>query len=154
MTLVSDGDIVRGLGFVTLYAAYLEEQVDALLELLSSIEPFPDKEKHWPISQRLEKAIRLVRGINSAELNELQEDLESCKALFKRRNEVVHGRIYSGYGRSENAQLMSGRSDVPSREVTPEELYGLANEFDEYQSAVRRPQLFYLPGILAKNNDS
>ncbi len=31
MPLQNDGDVVRGLGFVALYAAYLEEQVDNLL---------------------------------------------------------------------------------------------------------------------------
>ena len=151
MTLESDGDIIRGLGFVTLYAAYLEEQVDALLELLRLIEPFLDKEKRWPISQRLKKAIRLVRSLDSDELDELQEDLETCKTLFQRRNEVVHGRIYSAYGRGENDQLRSGRSGVPNRNVTPEELYDLANELFGYQSAVQRPQLFTLPRILANN---
>jgi hypothetical protein len=29
-----DGDIIRGLGFVTLYSAYLEEQIEDLLKML------------------------------------------------------------------------------------------------------------------------
>ena len=35
-----DGDIIRGLGFVTLYSAYLEEHIDALLSLLGPVEKF------------------------------------------------------------------------------------------------------------------
>ena len=151
MTLESDGDIVRGLGFVTLYAAYLEEEVDALLELLRPIAPFPDT-KRWMINQRLRKAIRLVQRLDSDDLDDLQEDLDICKTLFKRRNDVVHGRIYSGYGRGENAQLRSGRYGVPDRDVTPKELYDLANEFDGYRSAVQRARLFTLPGILAETD--
>ena len=35
-------DIIKGLGFVALYAAYLEEQVDALLFMLQPVEPFAE----------------------------------------------------------------------------------------------------------------
>jgi hypothetical protein len=38
----NDGDIVRGLGFVTLYSAYLEEQIDNLLIQLSPIEEYKE----------------------------------------------------------------------------------------------------------------
>ena len=37
MPLQRDNDVVRGLGFVALYAAYLEEQVDNLLFILQSV---------------------------------------------------------------------------------------------------------------------
>ena len=54
-------DVVRGLGFVALYAAYLEEQLDNLLLMLQPIEPFPESEQRWPTSRKIEKAKRLVR---------------------------------------------------------------------------------------------
>jgi hypothetical protein len=42
----NDGDIVRGLGFVTLYAAYLEEQIDNLLIMLDPVEKYhADKQR-------------------------------------------------------------------------------------------------------------
>lgn len=77
MALESDGDVVRGLGFVTLYAAYLEEEVDALLDLLSSVDSSPEKHKRWPISQRLKKAIRVLKTLESDELEDLRRDLEA-----------------------------------------------------------------------------
>ncbi len=40
MHIENDGDIVRGLGFVTLYAAYLEEQIDNLLFMLDPVEKY------------------------------------------------------------------------------------------------------------------
>lgn len=43
--IINDGDIIRGLGHVTLQAAYVEEQVDDILTALNSIEPFDDKKK-------------------------------------------------------------------------------------------------------------
>jgi len=36
--LQNDNDIVRGLGFVALYSAYLEEQIDNLLFMLSEVD--------------------------------------------------------------------------------------------------------------------
>ena len=54
--LNDDGDIVRGLGFVALYSAYLEEQIDNLLFMLSAAEEFTEKEQRWPVSRKIKKA--------------------------------------------------------------------------------------------------
>ena len=54
--LQNDGDIVRGLGFVALYSAYLEEQIDNLLFKLSEVEEFTDEEQRWPVSRKIKKA--------------------------------------------------------------------------------------------------
>lgn len=45
MPLQRDGNVVRRLGFVTLYAAYLEEQIDNLLFMLQPIEQFSESEQ-------------------------------------------------------------------------------------------------------------
>ena len=55
--LNDDGDIVRGLGFVALYAAYLEEQVDNLLEALDRVESYDSVKQRWPISRKIKHAI-------------------------------------------------------------------------------------------------
>lgn len=39
MALVDDGDVVRGVGYVTIYAAYLEEEIEEYLRFLAPIEP-------------------------------------------------------------------------------------------------------------------
>lgn len=36
MALVDDGDLIRGLGFVALYAAYLEEAIDECLNVVAA----------------------------------------------------------------------------------------------------------------------
>ncbi len=38
--LVDDGDIVRGLGFVSMYSAWVEEDVDDILRFLDPVEHF------------------------------------------------------------------------------------------------------------------
>ncbi len=61
MALQNDGDVVRGLGFVALYAASLEEQVDNLLLMLEPMEPFPESEQRWPTLAIL--AVELVQVV-------------------------------------------------------------------------------------------
>ncbi len=39
----SDGDVVRGLGMLTLHSAYAEEELDSLLKSLDAIEPFTER---------------------------------------------------------------------------------------------------------------
>lgn len=48
-----------------------------------------------------------------------------------KRNEVIHGRFYAGNDRSDN--LKSGGPGVPDRQVTPDELYDLAELLFELQ---------------------
>jgi hypothetical protein len=133
--LKSDGDIIRGLGFVTLYSAYAEEQADNLLERLSQIEAFDDQKRGWPISKKLRHALKLIERLSSSELTNLKKVLQDGPELFDRRNQVVHGRIYSGRHKRPDT-LRSGRPKVPQREIKAEELYELANNFMRYQGAL------------------
>lgn len=43
--IVDDGDNVRGLGFVTMYSAWVEEDVDDMLRLLSPIQQIEKGDK-------------------------------------------------------------------------------------------------------------
>ncbi len=145
----NDGDIVRGLGFVTLYSAYLEEQIDDLLFLLSSIEEIDEKKQRLQISRKIEHAKQLIRSLETSEFDELIDDLEYCTELFERRNEVVHGRVYANFNRPD--ALRSGRPNVPERKIESSELYDLANECDSMRRQIYRPMIFELPRYLAEN---
>ena len=55
MALIDDGDLIRGLGFVALYAAYLEEAVDECLSVVAARDPESDhKLFRRPTSQKIE----------------------------------------------------------------------------------------------------
>ena len=99
MPIPDDGDIVRGLGFVALYTAYLEEQVDNLLFLLQPIEGFPEAEQRWQTSRKIEKAKRLAAAVQFRDQAALITDLDACKRLLDWRNELIHGRIYASSDR-------------------------------------------------------
>jgi hypothetical protein len=143
VAIQNDGDIVRGLGFVALYAGYLEEQIDNLLVMLQPIESFPEGEQRWPVSRKIDKAKRLVGQLAFEYRDALLVDLVATKQLFCRRNEVVHGRIYADFDRPDT--LKSGRPNVPDRTIEAEELYDLANNLEVARSALYRPMIFQLP---------
>jgi hypothetical protein len=84
--IADDGDIVRGLGFVTMYSAIVEEDVDDVLTMLDAIEPFDENKQRWPISRKLKHAAALIRRLGSRELSTMPEALEYALRLFERRN--------------------------------------------------------------------
>jgi hypothetical protein len=141
--VADDGDLVRGLGFVAMYSAWLEEEVDELLRALDPIEPFDDAAQRWPISRKLTHTAALVRRLDSAELGGLPEALEGAGELFERRNAVVHGRIYAGHDKIDYVQ--PGRRNVPLRPIDSAELYTLANEFWDYRGHFIGPMVFRVP---------
>lgn len=146
--LKNDGDIVRGLGFVSMYSAWVEEDIDDILKLLGPIEPFEVKQQRWPISRKLKHAANIVRRLESDELPKLPDALKNAVKLFDRRNEVIHGRIYAGFDKADYVQ--SGRTDVPTHQITSAELYQLANDFWNYRGNFIGPQLFRLPRAVQK----
>ena len=145
--LPRDNDIVRGLGFVALYAAYLEEQIDNLLFMLQPVETFPVKEQRWPTSQKIKKAKRLLAGLSFEYRDALLGDLDKCMELLEWRNEVVHGRIYANFDRPDT--LKSGRPNVPERVVEATELYDLAENLSDARTAVLRPMILQIPKSLS-----
>lgn len=144
-----DGDIVRGLGFVALYAAYLEEQVENLLVMLAIVDPYDETKQRWPVSKKIKHVIKVIDRLDTEEFPALATDLRTCLELFEGRNMLIHGRIYGNFDRPDT--LKSGRSNVPDREVESAELYKLANEFEAFREAVYRPMIFKLPRAIAKH---
>lgn len=150
MPIENDGDIVRGLGFVALYAAYLEEQIDCLLLLLSSAKNLSEKEHKLPTRSKIKIAIQLVSELEFANRSELLSDLRLSAELLEMRNEVIHGRIYSTHDRPEN--LKSGRPNIPDRPIESAELYDLANKLFAVKFSVSRPMIFQIPRSLSSRS--
>lgn len=147
--LNDDGDIVRGLGFVALYSAYLEEQIDNLLFMLNPVEAFTEEEQRWPVSRKIKKAKVVVGKFNFEGRDDLVEILDEAKDAFEERNKIVHGRIYANFERPDT--LKSGRPNTPDQEVLSAELYELANYFSDLQGEVYRPMIFKIPRALARS---
>lgn len=145
--LKSDGDIVRGLGFVALYSAYLEEQIDCLLLMLSEVEEFTEEEQRWPVSRKLQKAKTVASTFEFESRDDLIAILDLAKDAFEQRNKLVHGRIYANFDRP--VTLKSGRQYTPDQAINADELYDLANHISALQGEICRPMFFKIPRALA-----
>jgi len=133
-----------------LYSAYLEEQIDNLLFMLSSVEEFTEKEQHWPVSRKIKKAKTVASKFEFEGRDDLLKILDLAKDAFEERNKIVHGRIYASFDRSDT--LKSGRPNTSDRTIAANELYELANHFSDLQGEAYRPMIFKIPKALATND--
>ena len=139
MQMVPDGDVVRGLGFVSVFSGHLEAQINRVLELFSIREDFTNAERTYSISQRIAKAERLANELKGPRKSELIRQLGIAKDLFSRRNDVLHSSIYyASYERDEIYQY-SVFPDVPRLRISAKDMYKLAEEIRDCQLAMDRP---------------
>jgi len=148
--LQDDNDNIRGLGLVTLYSAYLEEQIDDLLFMLDTVVKFNDEEQRWQVSRKIKKAKSIASKFDFESRDDLILNLDASKELFEERNKVVHGRIYANFGRPDT--LKSGRPNTPDRDINSSELYELANAFLGMRAEIYRPMIFKIPRALIDNS--
>jgi hypothetical protein len=144
-----DGDIVRGLGFVTLYAAYMEEAVDACRQVLMQRDPeSPKRIEHWPMSERVKYVQeRLAKHAPLPdELERLSGLLDYVGELLEQRNEVIHGRIYGGM-QGDQDELRPGRPGGSAKPIVSGELYHLANAMFQTLEPLNHASVFALPRL-------
>lgn len=145
MVVGDDGDIIRGLGFVTLYSAYLEEEIDRCVEVLKGIRgaaPSQEPGSKWSASRKLEYCLKRSRNVGIDYLETVTQAFERGKDLFNRRHDVVHGRIYA---QGDGDIRRSGRHRVPDRPITSAELYALATDFHQETIIFDQIADFYIP---------
>lgn len=147
--LKDDGDIVRGVGYVAIYSAYLEEQIDNVLEYINLIEMCDLKQTVSRKIKHVKKVLETILENNIIEddydvksINNLYENLDLCTQLFEKRNEIMHGYIENNM-RGEY-ELLSGRHKGKRRIVESEEMYALANELSDLKGMVYGATIFTL----------
>lgn len=140
--MIDDGDIVRGVGFVSIYSAHAEKDVDDLLFMLNGGKPVSSRLHCRPTRAKLKHALKMVRSLASSELDNLELVLKKADFLFDSRNEIIHGRIYAGYERKD--VLKSGRMNIPDRPVSSKELCALARDFRHFSGHIRKVMPFKL----------
>lgn len=148
----NDGDEVRAVGFIAIYAAHLEARIHDLLELLSPIVPYPEEEQRWQISRKMDACKKRVAKLADENLAELISDLDKCRDHFEWRNEILHSQLFSPEYNENN--LVSTRPRVEPRATNAEELYMLANNLSSLNSNIYRPQIFDIPKSVVKYQDA
>jgi hypothetical protein len=128
--LTDNGDIVKALGYLALYAAYTEEAIDECISTLIKHDPKPPKNlQKYPCSQKIEYINQRIKlKPLTQELQHFPQLLEYLIDLFEERNQIIHGRIY-GSLQGKADILRPGRPSGSEREITSSELIDLANQF-------------------------
>lgn len=150
MPLNDDGDLIRGLGFVALYAAYLEEAVDECLACL-----FPaggrqyDRILRHPTGRKVGYLSDRMRGFAPLpeELGGFFRTLEAVSELLEHRNLVVHGQVYATPDGGDVRR--SGRRGAAEEAATSAELYELANSMFAACKPLNYASRFALPRLLS-----
>jgi hypothetical protein len=79
----NDGDIVKGIVFMTLYSAHLEYEIDCLLLLLKKEKAFTKNEQYWRVSKKIEEVEKVARKLDFEDRGNLIKALDKAKKLSK-----------------------------------------------------------------------
>lgn len=146
MALTDDGDLIRGLGYVALYAAYLEEAIEEVFSAVNSANGVHDpKMDRWQISRKLDHVSQLMGGWAGMadELTRFLACIDPLKALLERRNLVIHARIYADPKTGDMLKL--ARAGYPEVPAVSADLYDLANELFQARNPCLNASMFAIP---------
>jgi hypothetical protein len=146
MPLADDGDLIRGLGFVALYAAYLEEGIDEVLEVLAAADSgFDQRVRRRSTGQKIEYIRERFRTLEPLpqELAHFPDVLAWISELLEQRHLIIHGRVYNVPGVGDVRR--PARHGLPEQVATSRELYALANELFEARTPLNHASTFALP---------
>lgn len=132
--LAYDKDVIRAVGYITIYSSYVEGHLDDFLKQLKLVASDASDTDKLKASEKAKSCKRLVQILKS-EPEGLCDLLDECVSTLKRRNEITHGRIYAGRGGRPD-RLMSNR-DGTERVINTAEAYDLANELNDLQCSLR-----------------
>ena len=148
MPLHDDGDAIKGIGYIAIYAANLESDIDECLRLLPTGVAL-GVALRWQTSRK----IRFIRDWSltlnpmPGELAYLPNHLDHVGDLMEERNQVIHGRLLANL---ETGELVreSGRQGVPNIQVTSGDMYRLANDLFAAMDGIKHAWVFRIPRAL------
>ena len=146
MPLNDDGDLIRALGYVALYAAYLEEAIDDVLLAVCIVNKDADRKKlRWPVSRKIDFINQSMEDWDnlSAELSRFTKIIVMLSELLERRNLYIHGRIYAD--RKSGDILKPAREGYPEIPAMSSDLYSLANDLFGARNLCQHTSEFAIP---------
>ncbi|MCL5271959.1 MAG: hypothetical protein M1486_01315 [Gammaproteobacteria bacterium] len=146
MTIFDDGDVIRGVGFVAVYSAYLEDEIAELIELTTNITPLrkgihqlslTDQAKH--LSKALKKLFKETHHWIGKEEEQTQTAhiLKVVGKITPERNQTIHSQLISNQAGiiTQKNRRLNTECQIQSSDV-----YDLANYILDLTSEVRRLQ--------------
>lgn len=143
-----EGDLVRPLGFVTLYAAYAEQELGELIQLLCDKSELPEEWHRQPVGWKLGRISDELARVRPEVIRDLLIAVYDARVLFAQRNELIHGSIFSP------ERLVSQKPDAPDRRVSPDSISALADALfncKERLNVYRQKQL--VPALAAATSE-
>lgn len=128
MMLSDDGDLIRGLGYVALYSAYLEDAIETVFqEVLHVNGESRDEAGRLSSGQKLrhiEHSIKSWEGLTEG-LSRFVDVIAELRRLLEETDAAVHGRVYKDPQTGD--VLKPARDGSPETPATSAELYELAD---------------------------
>lgn len=153
-----DGDIIKGLGFVVLYSAYLEEEIDEFFETIKKVagnDLSRAELREERAGEKIKLCIRVITAKQRDEMTPLLAALQESGSLLNLRHEYIHARIYSdsiySHENTKNTRIVppTRKRERIERKITSAELYDLANRMCTMNSHIMGQRL-HLEYELAK----
>ena len=113
-----EGDLVRPLGFVTLYWAYAEAQLDEVLGALFQLSGSVPNGKVLLFGAKVPIALGLIEALKVDRLSALSAILQEAQTLIQVRNELIHGQLFNGGRLGGRLVLKSGTKYVTAQEIS------------------------------------
>ena len=126
--ITNDNDVIRAVGYVTIFSSYLEGEIESMLSQLVRVSGTALKKEIWGITAQLKKIKKLLTE-TVIDHEENIEFIDLCLEKVEHRNRITHGRLIGGMG-GKSDRLISGR-DGSEKDITPEEVYDLAGQLDD-----------------------
>lgn len=148
--IADDGDPVKGLGFVAMYAAHVEADIDECLEFAISGCANATAMRKWPTSRKIVhiRAWLGAFGELPEELAYLPEHLSCVRDLLEKRNTAIHGRLEVD-ALTRRLVRKSGREGVADEYVESSDLYDLANEIFALREGLLYAWRFSIPRLVS-----
>ena len=123
-----EGDLVRPLGFVTLYFAYAEGQLDEVFKVLVQVTG-AKQSTFQSFGLKIGETLKLIEKVGVSELPGLAAVLREARPFVEARNELVHGQLFNG------GRLVSR---IGTRHVTSQEIEILAEQIWSWKERLWR----------------
>jgi hypothetical protein len=130
----SDNDVIRAVGYITIFSSYLEGEVDGLLKQLVRISGDTEKNIPWGVTAQLKEIRKLLPDLVEDHQKHL-EFINCCIEKIVLRNKITHGKLIGGMGGKPD-RLISSR-DGSEIDIDPTEVYLLASQIDNLHKTAK-----------------
>ncbi|HAU1249845.1 TPA: hypothetical protein F8R87_08495 [Legionella pneumophila] len=155
MTIYDDGDIIRGVGFVAVYSAYLEDEVVELIELTAHITSLRKNIHQLSLTDQAKHLRKVFKKLfeethdwigKKEEQTQTAHILKIVEKITSERNQTIHSQLISNQAGiiTQKNRRLNTKNQIKSADV-----YNLANYIFDLTSEVRRLQ--FTIGRLAKH---